>query len=100
MLSSSDDEGDSYSSDGEEGSLVIDSNAQNEINQNGHQVDPLSFANSPDTAPERPWTIDTDPDWNSFIESFVSENHIDEATKNIHHVCVKIGRDKTKIRLN
>jgi hypothetical protein len=54
MLSSSDDEGDSYSSDGEEGSLVIDSNAQNEINQNGHQVDPLSYANSPDNAPERP----------------------------------------------
>nr|XP_022899732.1 homeobox protein PKNOX2-like [Onthophagus taurus] len=42
MLSSSDDEGDSYSSDGEESNLVIDSN--NEINQNGHQMDPLSFA--------------------------------------------------------
>lgn len=55
MLSSSDDEGDSYSSDGEEGSLVIDSNAQNEISQNGHQVDPLGgYANSPDnTAPDR-----------------------------------------------
>nr|XP_008196118.1 PREDICTED: homeobox protein PKNOX2 isoform X1 [Tribolium castaneum] len=54
MLSSSDDEGDSYSSDGEEGSLVIDSNAQNEINQNGHSVDPLSYSSSPDNAPERP----------------------------------------------
>lgn len=54
MLSSSDDEGDSYSSDGE-GSLVIDSSAQNEINQNGHQVDPLSFTtNSPDNASDRP----------------------------------------------
>lgn len=37
MLSSSDDEGDSYSSDGEDG-LVIDANAQPpEISQNGHQ---------------------------------------------------------------
>ncbi|KAJ8967017.1 hypothetical protein NQ314_003134 [Rhamnusium bicolor] len=49
MLSSSDDEGDSYSSDGEEGSLVIDANAQSgEVNQNGHSVDPLGYSNSPD----------------------------------------------------
>lgn len=48
MLSSSDDEGDSYSSDGEEGSLVIDANAPNgEVNQNGHP-DPLGYSNSPD----------------------------------------------------
>lgn len=46
MLSSSDDEGDSYSSDGE-GSLVIDSNAQSgEVNQNGHQINGLGFTNS------------------------------------------------------
>lgn len=46
ILSSSDDEGDSYSSDGEESNLVIDSSRQhsNEVNQNGHQVDPLGFA--------------------------------------------------------
>lgn len=50
ILSSSDDEGDSYSSDGEEGSLVIDANAQSggEVNQNGHTVDPLAFNNSPE----------------------------------------------------
>lgn len=36
MLSSSDDDGDSYSSDGEDG-LVIDANVQPEVNQNGHQ---------------------------------------------------------------
>ncbi|KAB0791585.1 hypothetical protein PPYR_03385 [Photinus pyralis] len=48
ILSSSDDDGDSYSSDGEEGSLVIDSSAQGgEVNQNGHQLDPLAFDNSP-----------------------------------------------------
>lgn len=54
MLSSSDDEGDSYSSDGEEGSLVIDANAQSggEVNQNGHPVDSLPFSNSPEA--ERP----------------------------------------------
>lgn len=47
ILSSSDDEGDSYSSDGDEG-LVIDSAAQNaEVNQNGHAVDPLAFSGSP-----------------------------------------------------
>ncbi|KAJ8916551.1 hypothetical protein NQ315_000193 [Exocentrus adspersus] len=40
ILSSSDDEGDSYSSDGEEGGLVIDANAQSgEVNQNGHSVE-------------------------------------------------------------
>lgn len=55
ILSSSDDEGDSYSSDGEEGSLVIDANAQSgEVNQNGHSVDPLGYNNSPDA--ERQWT--------------------------------------------
>ncbi|GJQ85926.1 hypothetical protein Trydic_g21776 [Trypoxylus dichotomus] len=43
ILSSSDDDGDSYSSDGEESNLVIDSNHTNEINQNGHPVDPLAF---------------------------------------------------------
>lgn len=43
MLSSSEDEGDSYSSDGEDG-LVIDANAQPEANQNGHQA---AFAGSP-----------------------------------------------------
>lgn len=52
MLSSSEDDADSYSSDGEEGSLVIDAQPQqqtNEINQNGHQVDhKLTFTNSPD----------------------------------------------------
>lgn len=49
MLSSSEDDGDSYSSDGEEGSLVIDATAQpNEVNQNGHQVDPMRYSNSPD----------------------------------------------------
>ncbi|XP_050502476.1 homeobox protein PKNOX1-like [Diabrotica virgifera virgifera] len=49
ILSSSDDEGDSYSSDGEEGSLVIDANAQSgEVNQqNGHPVDVLGYNNSP-----------------------------------------------------
>lgn len=49
MLSSSDDDADSYSSDGEEGSLVIDAAAaqSGEVNQNGHQVDPLSFTTSP-----------------------------------------------------
>lgn len=51
ILSSSDDEGDSYSSDGEEGSLVIDSGsgANTEVNQNGHQVDPMSYSNSPES---------------------------------------------------
>lgn len=57
MLSSSDDDADSYSSDGDEGSLVIDAPQQqsqqqtNELNQqqNGHQVDhQLSFTNSND----------------------------------------------------
>lgn len=44
MLSSSDDDGDSYSSDGDEG-LVIDANAQSgEVTQNGHQVDALTFS--------------------------------------------------------
>ncbi|KAK5638264.1 hypothetical protein RI129_012559 [Pyrocoelia pectoralis] len=48
ILSSSDDDGDSYSSDGDEGSLVIDSTAQgSDVNQNGHQLDPLAFNNSP-----------------------------------------------------
>lgn len=46
MLSSSEDEGDSYSSDGE-GSLVIDASAQgNEVNQNGHPANQLGYANS------------------------------------------------------
>lgn len=51
-MSSSDDEGDSYSSDGEEGSLVIDANAQSgEVNQqNGHPVDVLGYNNSPNAA--------------------------------------------------
>lgn len=50
MLSSSDDDGDSYSSEGEEGSLVIDAGAQgNEVNQNGHAVDALSYTNSPES---------------------------------------------------
>ena len=46
MLSSSDDEGDSYSSDGEESNnLVIDANNHSvEVNQNGHPVDSLSFS--------------------------------------------------------
>lgn len=50
ILSSSDDEGDSYSSDGEEGSLVIDSNAQSgEVTQNGHQsTDGLGYTNNSD----------------------------------------------------
>ncbi|XP_018323581.1 homeobox protein PKNOX1-like [Agrilus planipennis] len=49
ILSSSDDEGDSYSSDGDEGSLVIDSGTtqNNDVTQNGHRdVDTLTFANS------------------------------------------------------
>lgn len=50
MLSSSDDEGDSYSSDGEEGSLVIDSNAQSgEVNQNGHPADRIGYSNNSDS---------------------------------------------------
>lgn len=54
ILSSSDEEGDSYSSDGE-GSLVIDSNAQSgEVNQNGHQMNGLGFTNSSSDA-ERQW---------------------------------------------
>ncbi|XP_044763449.1 homeobox protein PKNOX2-like [Coccinella septempunctata] len=49
MLSSSEDEGDSYSSDGE-GSLVIDANAQGaeggvSTMQNSHQVEALTYAN-------------------------------------------------------
>ncbi|KAF5286185.1 hypothetical protein FQA39_LY16355 [Lamprigera yunnana] len=47
ILSSSDDEGDSYSSDGDEGSLVIDSSTQGNDVQNGHSIDPLTFTNSP-----------------------------------------------------
>lgn len=48
ILSSSEDEGDSYSSDGE-GSLVIDANAHSgEVNQNGHSVEQLGYTNSPD----------------------------------------------------
>lgn len=47
MLSSSDDEGDSYSSDGDDGGLVIDSNiggaGGGEINQNGNHADALQF---------------------------------------------------------
>lgn len=37
MLSSSEDEGDSYSSDGEDGGLVIDANAAQSDVINGHQ---------------------------------------------------------------
>ncbi|KAJ8956362.1 hypothetical protein NQ318_015100 [Aromia moschata] len=53
MLSSSDEEGDSYSSDGEEGSLVIDSNAPsgevNQVNQNGHApAESLGYNDSPE----------------------------------------------------
>ncbi|CAH1118560.1 unnamed protein product [Phaedon cochleariae] len=49
MLSSSDDEGDSYSSDGDEGSLVIDANPQTgEVNQNGHTAEVLGYSNSSD----------------------------------------------------
>lgn len=39
MLSSSDDEGDSYSSDEEGGGLIIDAPQPAEVNQNGHQAD-------------------------------------------------------------
>lgn len=59
MLSSSDDEGDSYSSDGDEGGLVIDSNiggAGGEINQNGNHADALQFSAAPGSPkPELPW---------------------------------------------
>ncbi|XP_017779238.1 PREDICTED: homeobox protein Meis3-like [Nicrophorus vespilloides] len=49
LLSSSDDEGDSYSSDGDESNLVIDAQAPTHENQNGHQVDALAFSGSPDS---------------------------------------------------
>ncbi|KAL3270726.1 hypothetical protein HHI36_021252 [Cryptolaemus montrouzieri] len=53
MLSSSEDEGDSYSSDGEEGSLVIDANVQSTeqpvVGQNNHSVETLAYSNGAET---------------------------------------------------
>ncbi|CAG9857694.1 unnamed protein product [Phyllotreta striolata] len=54
ILSSSEDEGDSYSSDGDEGSLVIDAPAQSgggggDVGrQNGHQAEVLGYHDSPE----------------------------------------------------
>ncbi|KAK9892491.1 hypothetical protein WA026_020481 [Henosepilachna vigintioctopunctata] len=53
ILSSSEDDGDSYSSDGEEGGLVIDANVQNTEQpvtaHNNHPVEALTYSNGTDT---------------------------------------------------